>query len=65
MRPAAITYLDILHPRCDSIDCTQDAKCEREIKVSDRLGQSFTLTAFFCEKHKDEAKTPWDVRLIQ
>jgi hypothetical protein len=62
MRPAAITSLDILHPGCDSIDCTQEAKCEREIKVCHRLGQSFTLTAFFCEIHNKEAKTPWEVR---
>ena len=28
-------------------------------------GEPFTFPAFFCEKHKDEAETPWDDRLIR
>jgi hypothetical protein len=54
------SYIDILSPVCDAIDCTEDAKYEREITVRDIVNQPFTFTAFFCEKHKDEARTPWD-----
>lgn len=54
------SYIDVLRPTCDAIDCTEDAKYEREITVKDMQHQPFTFTAFFCEKHKDEAHNPWD-----
>ena len=49
----------MLHPVCDATDCGKDAKYERNITVS-AANIPFTFTAFFCEAHKDEAKTPWD-----
>ncbi len=52
--------IDIFNPSCDAIECEEDAKYERDIKVRDRLGQPFIFTAFFCERHKNEAQTPWD-----
>ncbi len=59
------TYIDIFSPMCDAIDCTENAKYERKITVFDMLNQPYTFTAFFCEKHKDEAQTLWDDRLIK
>jgi hypothetical protein len=59
------SYIDIFSPVCDSIDCTEDAQYERKITVRDMLNQPYTFTAFFCEKHKDDARTLWDDRLIR
>jgi hypothetical protein len=53
------SFIDILHPDCDDTDCKENAKYERKVTVRDELGELFTFTAFFCEKHKNNAKTPW------
>jgi hypothetical protein len=59
MMDLPISYLHIFHPICDATDCGEEAKYERNITVS-AADKPFTFTAFFCENHKDEAKTPWD-----
>jgi hypothetical protein len=51
-----LSGIDILHPVCDAINCTEEAKYEREITVRDMLGEPFTFTAFFCEKHKERQR---------
>jgi hypothetical protein len=53
------SYIHIFRPVCGATDCGEDAKYERNITVS-IADKPFTFTAFFCENHKDEAKTPWD-----
>jgi hypothetical protein len=55
-----ISYIDIFRPDCDAIDCSEGARYERKITVRNEKGGPFTFTAFFCEIHKDNAKTPWD-----
>ena len=59
-----ISYVDIFHPVCDAIDCEEDAKYERNISARGAQGEPFTFTAFFCEEHKDKAKTHWDDIMI-
>lgn len=56
------SFIHIFAPECDAIDCTEDAKYGKEATVRDMLDQPVTFIAFFCEKHKDEARTPWDDR---
>jgi hypothetical protein len=55
-----ISYIDIFHPDCDAVDCSEGAMHERKITVRNEKGEPFTFTAFFCEIHKDKAETPWD-----
>jgi hypothetical protein len=60
-----LSSIDIFRPICDAINCAAEAKHERKITVRDMQGEPLTFTAFFCEKHKDEAKTRWDDKPIQ
>lgn len=55
-----ISYIDIFHPVCDAVNCSDDARFERKITVRNLQGELFTFRAFFRETHKDKAKTPWD-----
>jgi hypothetical protein len=55
-----ISYIDIFHPVCDAIDSGEDAKYDRNITVRGAQDEPFTFTTFFCEEHKEKAKTPWD-----
>jgi hypothetical protein len=57
-------FLDIFSTNCDAIDCDEKGVYEKEITLLDKLNKPFTFTAYFCEKHKDEASTQWDNRLI-
>jgi hypothetical protein len=63
--PSLTLYIDIFSPVCDDVDCKEDAKYEKNITVRDMRNQPFTFLAFFCEKHKDKARTPWDDTLVK
>lgn len=55
-----ISYIEIFRPECDAVDCKEEAKYERNIKVRDGSGEPLIFTAYFCLFHKDKANTPWD-----
>ena len=53
-------FIDIFSITCDAIDCKESGEYEREITVQDVFNEPFAFTGYFCEIHKDGARTAWN-----